>query len=317
MGGSTKKTRGFGYDTEQHAQSVISYIGGKHALIKNIVPIIEFAAEAYGLTSYFELCGGGCRMLLNLPVTLFEHRNYNDLDLGLCKLFSCLGDRDDTYSLIAILEELGCSETVFLRAKHAREFEARMLKRGYADYELDRVTAAAYVFILASQSRAADMDKYDKARMVDSARLRSYFNRVRQLDRFYPTLKDLEITHGDCRELLSLHRGRSDAFAYIDPPYAPESMQLTDHYGDRSWSNADHESLVDELLVTNMKVALSGYDNQSYVRLVEAGWQRLYLKNVHVSSAAIGRRKDEWLWLNFPLPSSVEDLVCQFNYSAY
>jgi len=312
----SKKNR-YGYDTERHASSVIPYIGGKSALIDCIVPIIEYCADAYRLNSYFELCGGGGRMLLNLDQTLFQHRLYNDMDLGLCKLFACLGDRDDTYALIALLEELGYSEEVFHQAQQARDFESRMLARGRMDYELDRVTAAAYTFILATQSRAADMVKFDKARVLDQSRQQAYFQRVRMLDRFYPTLRDVEVTQSDCRELLSLYGGRGDAFAYLDPPYVPEKMQLDDHYGSRSWTVADHEQLVDILLDTNMKVALSGYDNECYAQLVVAGWRRLYLKDVHVSSAATGRRQDEYLWINFDIPVSLEDRVSKFDYSAW
>jgi site-specific DNA-adenine methylase len=216
-----------------------------------------------------------------------------------------------------MLEELGCSEDVFLKAKHAREFEALMIAHGNAGHELDRITAAAYVYMLALLSRAADMDTFDRMRMTNSARLDSYFKRIGLLDRFYPTLKDVEVTHADCRYLLDLYRGKKDAFAYIDPPYTPDKMFMKDHYGDNSWSIVDHQTLVDKLLVTEMKVALSGYDTASYERLITAGWTKLYLKNVHVSSAATGRRSDEYLYINFNLPSSLEDRISQFNYSAY
>ncbi|RXT08835.1 DNA adenine methylase [Ammoniphilus sp. CFH 90114] len=300
-----------------HPHSVISYIGGKSQLIPNIVPIITYAANTYGLSKYYELCGGGARMLLNMPVTLFEHRVYNDLDLGLCKLFACLGDKRYLYDLMALLEDLGCSEEVFLQAKHAREFETRMLARGRVECELDRVLAAAYTFILAMQSRAADMNTFDNNRVRDRKRLRSYFKRVHQLDRFFPTLKDVEITHGDCLELLDWVGSRGDSFAYIDPPYIPDSMVNENHYGERSWVLEDHVNLVNKLLFTNMKVALSGYDNDCYDRLIKAGWQRLYLKNVHVSSSASGRRKQEYIWINFPIPYSLIEEVSLIDYIEY
>ncbi|MGG4495615.1 DNA adenine methylase [Brevibacillus reuszeri] len=74
------------------------------------------------------------------------------------------------------------------------------------------------------------------------------------------------MTHGSCFDLLDLVGVNDKAFGYIDPPYAPESMALEAHYGDRSWTLDDHERLVDKLLVTSMKVALSGYDNECYNR---------------------------------------------------
>jgi site-specific DNA-adenine methylase len=299
-----------------HPRSVISYIGGKTQLIPNIVPIITYAANAYDLSSYYEMCGGGARMLLNLPPALFQLRSYNDKDMGLCKLFTCLGNKGYLYDLIALLEYLGCGEDVFLRARHAQEYEARMRAQG-SDFELDMVTSAAYTFILAMQSRAADMNTFDTSRVSDRKRLRSYFKRVRELDHFYPTLADVEVTYGDVLELLDLVGQDSSAFAYIDPPYVPKSMVREDHYGDRSWTLEDHVSLVDKLLVTNMKVALSGYANECYTRLELAGWRRLYLRQVHVSSSATGRFNDEYLWVNFDIPASLEDQVCQINYSQW
>lgn len=307
-----------GYDNG-HPSSVVSYIGGKSALIGSITPIISYCAQAYGLKGYYEMCGGGARMLLSLPPSLFEHRSYNEMDLGLCKLFACLGSKEHLYNLMSLLEELGCGEDVFLRAKHAREFEKRVLGQGRSECELGMVEGAAYAFVVAMQSRAADCETFDSSRVTDRKRLRSYFKRVRELDLFYPTLADIEVTHGDCRELFALVGGNSNCFAYIDPPYVPGSkdMVLAAHYGDRSWSLGDHDRLVDRLLVTKIKVALSGYENECYGRLEAAGWRRLYLKQVHVSSAATGRWNDEYLWINFDIPASLEDQDCHFNYSAF
>lgn len=300
----------------EHPTSLISYIGGKSALIPNIIPIIQFCQVAYGLQSFYELCGGGARMLLNLPPNLFPHRVYNDMDRGLCNLFACLGDRQYLYDLMALLEDLGVGEDVFLRAKSAREFESRMLAQGRTECELDMVTSAAYMFIVAMQSRAADCSTFDSSRVSIRSRLSAYFKRVRQLHQFYSTLCDVEVTHGSCLEWLDVLRGRDDVFIYLDPPYAPESMKLTDHYGDRSWSSIDHDLLVNKLLASNAKVALSGYDNEYYARLVEAGWRKLFLKTVFVSSSAkIGRYNNEYLWVNFEVSESLLSQVCEIDYS--
>lgn len=66
-----------------------------------------------------------------------------------------------------------------------------------------------------------------------------------------------------------------------------------------------------------MKVALSGYDNRVYDRLVEAGWRKLYLRRQHISSSgSVGRFNDEYLFLNFNIPSSLEDQVSWFDYGS-
>jgi len=298
-------------------QSVVPYIGGKFSLIDCIVPIIEYAANAYSLCSYYEMCGGGARMLLNLPVSLFPHRVYNEIHLGLCNLFACLGMKPEVYELIALLEDLGVGEDMFLRARHALDYEKRMISSG-ASFRLERVSSAAYAFILCMQARAGDMTStFDSSRLSDASRLRSYFKRVSVLDQFYPTLADVEVINGDVFELLDLIAEDSSAFTYIDPPYTPDSTIIEKHYGDRSWTVADHVRLVDRLLSVQARVALSGYNSSSYDRLVDAGWRKLYLRKLYVSSSAsVGRYNDEYLWINFEIPVSLADQVSWFDYGS-
>lgn len=300
-----------------HPRSVIPYIGGKFNLIDNIVPIIEYAANTYDLHTYYELCGGGARMLLSLPPSLFPNRLYNEIHLGLCNLFACLGLKPEVYDLMAFLEKLGVGEDVFLRARHALEYEYRMISGGHS-FRLERVESAAYTFILAMQSRAGDMTStFDSSRLSDKRRLRSYFRRVNELDLFYPTLVDVEVINGDVFELLDLVGADKNAFGYLDPPYVPDSMLVDKHYGDRSWTMKDHVKLVDVLLGVEMKVALSGYDSKVYDRLVEAGWRKIYLRRQYISSsAASGRYNDEFLFVNFEIPSSLLDEVSWFDYGS-
>lgn len=298
-------------------RSVVPYIGGKFNLIDSIVPIIEYAANTYSLRSFYEVCGGGARMLLNVPVSLFPHRAYNEIHLGMCNLFACLGMKPEVYDLTALLEDLGVGEDVFLRARHALDYEARMIASG-TSFRLDRVHSAAYAFILCMQARAGDMTStFDSSRLSDKRRLRSYFKRVSELDLFYPTLADVEVTQGDALELLELIAEDTSAFAYIDPPYTPDCTIIPKHYGDRSWTLEDHERLVDKLLGVRMKVALSGYDSAVYDRLVAAGWSKLYLRRLHISSSgSIGRWNEEFLFFNFSVPKSLEDRVSWFDYGS-
>lgn len=298
-------------------QSVVPYIGGKFSLIDSIVPIIEYAANTYSLRSFYEMCGGGARMLLNTPVSLFPHRAYNEIHLGMCNLFACLGMKPEVYDLIALLEDLGVGEDVFLRARHALDYETRMISQG-ASFRLDLVESASYAFILCMQARAGDMTStFDSSRLTDESRLRSYFRRVSELDQFFPTLADVEVLNGDVFELLDWITEDSSAFAYIDPPYTPDQTIIPKHYGDRSWTMADDERLVDKLLGVKIKVALSGYNSGVYDRLVEAGWRKIYLRRQHISSSgSVGRYNEEYLWINFEIPASLEDQVSWYDYGS-
>jgi len=311
-----RRNRARGYHNG-HPSSVIPYIGGKFNLIDSIVPILEYAANTYRLHSYYEMCGGGARMLLNMPVSLFSNRVYNEIHLGLCNLFACLGMKPEVYELMALLEDLGVGEDVFLRARHALDYESRMISVGHS-FRLSRVESAAFTFILAMQSRAADMTStFDSSRLSDKRRLYSYFKRVSELDLFYPTLADVEVINSDLFALLDSVAQDDSALAYIDPPYAPDSTLIEKHYGDRSWSMEDHDRLVDRLLGVRARVALSGYDSAVYDRLVEAGWRRLYLRTLYVSSSAsAGRYNEEYLFLNFDIPASLEEQVSCFDYGS-
>lgn len=292
---------------------MISYMGGKYRLIDHIVPIIEYAAQAYGLHRYYEVCGGGARMLLNMRPTVFPHRSYNELDIGLCNLFACLGDRECLYDLQALLEQWPCTLETFKQAHIFRAWEQRRLARGHTDSEVSLIHSAASMFVIAMMSRAADCVTFDPEYVRGSRRVQSYRRRVRDLPLFYPTLADVKVTHGDAFEVLEYLD--SDGLAYIDPPYTPEQMVLSDHYGSRSWTMDDHERLVDDLLSVPGKVVLSGYDNRCYRRLEDHGWRKVYLKNLYVPpSAKSWRRVDEYVWLNFELPSALLDKVSAFDY---
>ncbi|SFL20884.1 DNA adenine methylase [Paenibacillus sp. 1_12] len=290
-----------------HDDSVISYIGGKAALINNIVPIINYALEAYSLTEYMELCGGGARMLLSLEHSRLTRRVYNDIDESLYALFSCLTEPSLTYELMALLEEWGISEERYLWAKQVR-LSSRLGDEGY-----DIVTAAACAFVVTRQSRAATMNSFNRS-ILTAERSRSYMRRVHNLYSFLPTMEGVEVTNKDVLEVLQENRNWGRTFIYIDPPYTNQEMIGDKHYR-VNWSNEDHEKLVDLLLTHPAAIALSCYDNSLYSsRLV--GWTKVYLKKLHISSSGVsGRFAEEFLWVNFKVSGSLLEHISEFDYS--
>lgn len=296
------------YPTQNgHPPSVIPYIGGKSALIDCIVPIIVYAAKAYGSDRYYEVCGGGARMLLNLPPAQFQFRSYSELDLGLCQFFACLGCEESLADLQNTLLDWGCSEETFMWAKQALAIDEER-HRSNSSYVMSRVEGAACTFVLAMMSRAGNCVDFDQSSVRDRGRIRSYFKRVEELHLFFPTMEDVEVTCGDCFAVLRQIQERQDVVIYVDPPYAPDMMKTSKTYRKGNFTMADHERLVDVLLSTTAKVVLSGYDTPSYHRLENAGWEKVFLKDVHVSSSAkSGQRMDEFVWINFEIPASLLD----------
>lgn len=61
-------------------------------------------------------------MLLNLPVSLFPHRVYNEIHLGLCNLFACLGMKPEVYEMMAMLEDLGKDDLVGAVGRYNDEY---------------------------------------------------------------------------------------------------------------------------------------------------------------------------------------------------
>jgi site-specific DNA-adenine methylase len=170
-------------------------------------------------------------------------------------------------------------------------------------------------------SRASDANSFDHSRVTDSRRKRAYFKRIQELDLYYPTLEGVTVTQGDGMERLEQVKHDSNSILYLDPPYMPSEMAMktANHYGTRSWTQADHERLVDSLLTVNgAKVVLSGYDHALYRRLEEAQWTRVYLKEVYVSSSTMARRwKAKYVWINFPLPPSLLEKVSAYDYGKW
>lgn len=55
--------------------------------------------------TYIEMTGSGARFMLNLKKEYFKHIIYNEMDIGLCSLFQCVGS-NDYQKLIEILRRL-------------------------------------------------------------------------------------------------------------------------------------------------------------------------------------------------------------------
>lgn len=159
-------------------------------------------------------------------------------------------------------------------------------------------------------SRAADCENFDSTCVRDQGRLWSYCRRIEELDLFYSTLTGVEVSCGDCRGLLQMYAQEPKAFVYLDPPYTPEEMSWKERYREYSWTIEDHEELVSILLSPSMRA----YDNHCYEKLVDAGWIKIFLEKIHVSSSGSSRRSDEYVWTNFKIPSWLLEDVSQLYY---
>ncbi|WP_435922092.1 DNA adenine methylase [Paenibacillus sp. DYY-L-2] len=291
----------FYYPDTEHEDSLVPYVGGKAALIGHIVPVIDYAIRHYKLNEFHELCGGGARMLLNLPFGGLHKRVYNDIDTGMAALFYCCSNLGLSYRLTKRLLQEGIGEEVFQEAKRLCK-EGVLGENGY-----DMVTAAACAYIAIRQSERSMQKKYKQ-----SLYWKNYRKHVCELHSFYQTLRGIEVTNDDVFRILASDYDWSKSFIYLDPPYHEEAMATKKHYRN-NWKKEHHDRLVELLLERPLgKVALSGLDNSSYVRLEEAGWKKIPLKNLRVKLSSKGRHQLEQLWINFDIPFWLEVKVREF-----
>ncbi len=282
------------------SKSVISRLGAKQEILKNIIPLLEQCQYDYGIKTFIDACSGSGKIILNINTNLFDDVIFNELDTGICALFECLKNKKKTSELINTLDTIGYSRGVFDSA----------IKKLKKVKELSTLEAATSTYIAARQSWTANMKRYNKDGEFD----KSYIDKVYRLDEFYEQLSDVEISNRDCKELLTKYQNCIFSLIYVDPPYIPSSMACAETYTkELSWTDDDHKKLVDILLKSKAKIVLSGYDNNNYIysRLVENGWTKIFLKTVHVSSSGTGRKNGEFVWLNFNVHSSIIDEISE------
>ncbi len=266
-------------------------MGGKYQLIDNIVPLITQCAEDYDITTYAELCGGGARVLLNLPNNLFEHRIYNEIDIGISSIFQVLQNKLYTAEMMSMLEKYRYSREVF-------EIACDELKRDKLKRNLNVVERATYTYIVSTQSRASNMVTYSPSGEYEQG----YYDKLSKLKEYHYLLEGIEIQNQDCMILLEKYKYNENVLIYLDPPYNPLNMKNPKTYGEYSWTVERHEILVDRLLETKAKVILSGYDNDkcdTYKPLEDAGWLKVKLKEAHIASSVSDRKESEYIWINF------------------
>lgn len=270
--------------------SIISRMGGKFQLIDNIVPLITQCALDYSITTYAELCGGGARVLLNLPNNLFEHRIYNEIDIGICNIFQVLQNKLYTAEMMSVLEKYRYSREVFEMARNE-------LKIDKVEKHLNLIERATYTYIASTQSRASNMVTYSPSGEYEQG----YYEKISKLNDYSYLLEAVEIQNQDCIVLLEKYKYNENMLIYLDPPYNPLNMKNPKTYGEYSWTVEQHKILVDRLLETKVKVILSGYDNSIYGALEDAGWLKIKLKDVHIASSVSDRKESEYVWMNFEI----------------
>ncbi|MGJ9382850.1 DNA adenine methylase [Salipaludibacillus sp. CF4.18] len=278
----------------------LATLGGKSQIIEIICEIIEGAIEEYELVGAADYFMGGCRLFLHLdPERELDFKLANEIDIGVINLFRCLQDPYETDELIEaiwLMADYYTSEEEFNDANIARLNE-----------ETPQVESAALTYIVSKYSRAADRQIFC---------LTNTFNGIppKSLDKLYhleEILDEVDITCGDYKEQFYKHTHRDDIISWFDPPYVKtektkggQTEQTKETYGYlHPFTLEDQKTLIDNLLTTNNKVILSGYDNDLYKALNKKnGFYKHFIGLVTIPSSVSGRKEKEYIWVNFEIP---------------
>ncbi|ERN51626.1 DNA adenine methylase [Alkalihalophilus marmarensis] len=276
----------------------LKIVGGKSQLIQQLLKVIDDCIVNHELVGVIDACMGGNRIFLtHQPETELEIKIANEKDLGTVNFFKCLQNPYLTDLLIDTI----ITNWEFCTTKEAFD-NARLTRRST---EVSMVESAALTYILTEFGRAANKTVYSETNAYRGIKSKS----LDKLLHLEEVLEGVEIRHGDCIDIAEEFSARKDILMFLDVPYVEEDKEtgkakVTQDYED-AFTPEDQNKLIDTILQTKNKVILCGYDNPIYRERLElnltSGFEKYFIGEVNVSSAANGKKRDENVWCNFKI----------------
>jgi len=251
-------------------RSPIKWFGGKSMMASKLLPLIP------PHHTYVEVFGGGASLLFAKEPSPVEV--YNDIDEGLVNFFRVLRDPAKFHYLFA-----KCALTPYSRAEHVRCLKT------WEENEDD--IEKAYRWFVAARMSFGGMfgTSWGFVRKTSTNNMAqccsSWLGILRNFGDIHIRVMRVQIDCLDWRKVLDNYDDE-DTFFYLDPPY----LQATRRSGEykHELTETDHHELVERLLVLKGKAMLSGYPNEVYKPLEDAGWERIEFDTV---CSAVGRTR--------------------------
>ena len=118
----------------------------------------------------------------------------------------------------------------------------------------------------------------------------SWISRKTLFDAWHNRLMRVQIDHCDALKCIR-YWDSADTVFYLDPPYVEATRKGVGEYK-HEVTDQFHEDLVDLLLNIQGNAILSGYDDGSYNRLTDSGWQK---ESFETTCSAAGRTRSSGL----------------------
>jgi DNA adenine methylase len=272
----------------------LKWHGGKHYLAPHIHRIARRASYCHRVITH----AGGLGELWG-----WEHEGFsevaNDINGWLTNFWDVLRDPQAFEQLKRFLEATPCSEAMFLAARDV--IDATPLR---VTASLDRVTAAAWFFVVCRQSMAGRMQSFTPLSRTRTRRgmnelPSAWLTAIEGLPEAHARLKRVVILNKDAPQVVRQQDGPRTLF-YCDPPYLPDTRTAPDVY--RAEMTPDqHQELLETLRGIRGHFILSGYDNKLYRQWEAHGrWRREEIPMAnHAASGKEKREMVEVLWSNF------------------
>lgn len=264
-------------------RSPIRWFGGKGKLTTKIVPLLPLHH------TYVEPFGGGASILFAKEPSPVEI--YNDLDSGLVNFFRILRNKKHFIEFQRLITLTPYSREEFDFCRQYWEECDDPIQRAYQWYVVARQSFSGYFG--GSWSHTKTISRRNMAQCVSG-----WLSIVDLLPEIAERLLCVQIEHNDWRVILKAYDG-PDTLFYLDPPYVPETRRAGKYTHELSLE--DHSELVEQILVLQGKVVLSGYAHPVYKPLADANWQRYDIKTkCSVPNAAIIKHRSpriETVWV--------------------
>lgn len=277
----------------QRLRSPIWWFGGKGMMVSKLLPYLP------PHHTWVEVFGGGASLTFAKAPSPVEV--YNDIDEGLVNFFRVLRDR----KLFRRLHRL-CQLTPYSRAwyYHCRKNWKRQMvdvNRAYMWYIVVKMSFSG-VFSRAL-STAVGATSRGMARPVSG-----WLKKVGDIRTIHERFSNVDVERLDFRNVFARYDSASTLF-YCDPPYVHGTRR--EKVYEHEMSDDDHRELVDIILNVKGMVLLSGYHNEIYKPLEEAGWgvrgfgtvcfaaaRTRHTKILGTGSATMMQPRTEVLWMN-------------------
>ena len=253
-------------------RSPIAWFGGKGMLVARLLSLMP------PHHTYVEpFCGGASCLFAKSPSPV---EVINDLDSDIVNFFRVLRDphRFERFYHLATLTPYSREEFKRYRANWRASW------RGCDDCDdSDNDVERAYRwYVVARMSFAGEFGRSWGHSVATSRRgmanaVSQWLSIVDMLPDIAERVRMVQIEHGDWLDVLRSYDA-PDTLFYVDPPFVRSTRRSGKYLYEMD--DAAHRKLAETLLCIRGKALLSGYLNEIYAQLEEAGWERVDLPTV-------------------------------------